>query len=70
VANDAVQTMFEDACRRLFALHADGFKRPRPTVRPIGTTTVASQAAERTERPRVPERRPALAPAARRASLF
>ena len=30
---DAVHTMFEEACLRLFALHADGYKRPKPTVR-------------------------------------
>ena len=30
---DAVHTMFEEACLRLFALHADGYRRPKPTVR-------------------------------------
>lgn len=33
MATDAVQTMFEEACLRLFALHADGYKRPKPAVR-------------------------------------
>lgn len=70
MANDAVQTMFEEACKRLFALHADGFKRARPTVRPIGTGAIATRESERIERTRAPERTPALVPAARRASLF
>lgn len=29
---EAVHTMFEEACLRLFALHADGYKRPKPAV--------------------------------------
>lgn len=42
---DAVHTMFEEACLRLFALHADGYRRPKPTVRsaasrPVVTTRV------------------------------
>ncbi len=33
---DEVQQMFEEACKRLFALHADGYKRPRPPLRTTG----------------------------------
>ena len=32
---DTAHTMFEEACLRLFALHADGYKRPKPTARPV-----------------------------------
>ncbi len=38
---DAVHTMFEDACLRLFALHADGYKRPKPRVKTSATTRPA-----------------------------
>ena len=53
MSTDAAQTMFEEACRRLFALHADGYKRPKPTVRstaPRPTVTTAVRPARRTQR--------------------
>lgn len=32
MATDDPQSMFEAACHRLFALHADGYKKPRSRV--------------------------------------
>ena len=69
MTTDADQSMFEQACIRLFDLHADGFERPRPAVRPIGTRAAAAERAERTERRRLAGREPALAPTIRRAAV-
>ena len=43
MTTDAVQTMFEEACLRLFALHADGYKRPKPAVRSGSRPNVATR---------------------------
>ena len=43
MTTDAVQTMFEEACLRLFALHADGYKRPKPSVRSGSRPNVATR---------------------------
>ena len=55
---DAVHTMFEEACLRLFALHADGYKRPKPTVRAaIFTTKMVVVSAHGSSEHRLPNRR-------------
>lgn len=40
------QSAVKDACNRLFALHADGFKRQRPTLRPVSAHASISARAE------------------------
>lgn len=35
-------SVFEAACRRLFDLHENGYKRPRPNLRRTATTATTS----------------------------
>ena len=50
---DDAQQMFEEACKRLFALHADGYKRPRPTRRPQTARPAVATRVPPNARPRV-----------------
>ena len=50
---DDAQQMFEEACKRLFALHADGYKRPRPTRRPQTARPAVATRVRPNARPRV-----------------
>ncbi|MEM7287475.1 MAG: hypothetical protein AAF480_14080 [Actinomycetota bacterium] len=50
MTTDAAHTLFEDACRRLFALHADGYKRPKPTVRTTASRPAVTTRVRQTPR--------------------
>lgn len=66
MASEHVQSVFEDACDRLFALHADGFERPRPALQPVSSRASALARADAI----APVRRTSSLPRARSASLF
>ncbi len=50
VEADEVDRAFAEACQRLFELHANGFKRPRPTARQTGLGPASITAAQRFSR--------------------
>lgn len=49
---DTAQTMFEDACLRLFALHANGYRRPKPSLRVATTRPAVTTSVRPGQRPR------------------
>ncbi len=49
---DEAQQMFEQACKRLFALHADGYKRPRQSRKSAAARPAVATRVRPAARPR------------------